>query len=73
MTCCDYGCTGAHGCAAHTEPSDCTALQPVATHDEPGLTVTEWHYKPEIQITPFGWILLVLSIVGFVITIYRSH
>lgn len=20
MSCCDYGCTGAHGCAAHTEP-----------------------------------------------------
>lgn len=46
MTCCTYGCTGGHGCAAHTEPVIETGLHPVATHDADGVTVTEWLLPP---------------------------
>lgn len=48
-------------------------LQPVVTHDELSLTATEWHRKPKAKPTVFGWILLVLAVIGFVITIYRFH
>lgn len=61
------------------------ALHPEVTHDSKGVTVTEWslprtfrpdyeveHCKVSKQLTPLGWVLLVLIIFGFFIAGYRS-